>query len=644
MKKYLLLFASVAIVFNCLGQKAETTLYQAGFRTFELVDSSRIYKHNTSEKDRLHYRPVDLDVWYPSTEKTSKKLFFGDLFKLMEQRAVNYQDQKDYSGVMEELAAFFVAGLGLEAASGSQLLKVKTNSYENSEPATGQFPLIIYMAGFNGMGFENFKLLESLAENGYVVVSVWSFGRYPGDMTMEKADMLSQVQDAEFALKTLRNYAELAVDFENIGVLGYSWGGLSAAALAHRYPGIKAMVSLDGSEMHYYGESEPEDDYMNEIYSADLIHPETKSCPYLYLESGTKLVEFTPTDVYDYFKKVNAPKNYLRFVDGNHEDFSSITSILEASDRAVKIHNIILDISLLFFNKHLKNEPGFVVRYDELLSDRLITNQPFKAGDEIADELVLSGAVLAAKDLAFLPYVNIGIVNSDRGTVSAQDGTFQLRLDESYLDDTIRFSAIGYKSKGFLVRDFFAQKANASVMLEEKISELHEVIITAKGLKTKTLGNKTRSKFLSTGFFYDQTGAEMGIKINIRKAPTYVDKFNFHISYNRLSAKVLFRLNIYSVKNGQPFENILTQNIIIPVAAKQTGLISVDLRAYDLVLRDDVIVTLEWIETAESVKKGEGIYFSLGLVAGRTFLRNSSQGKMKKMRGLGIGFNLDVRY
>ena len=644
MKIYILLAAFFAIFQHCIGQHTATKFFQAGFKTFSLVDSTRQYKPNTQPADSLHYRPVDLDVWYPATGKTNGGLLFEDLFRLFEQRAVKYQDNEDYSGVMEELAAFFVAELGLGIENGNHLLKVKTDSYENGKPAIGQFPLIIYMAGFNGMGFENFKLLENLAENGYIVVSIWSFGRYPGDMTMEKADMLAQVQHAEFALKTLRNHAELAANFENIGVLGYSWGGLSAAVLAHRHPDIKAMVSLDGSEMHYYGESEPEDDYMNGIYNADLIHPETKSCPYLYMESGSKLTDFTPTGVYDYFKKVSAPKHYLRFVDSRHEDFSSFLTILEVSDLAVKTHGMILDISLSFFNKYLKNEAGFIIQYNELSANEQITNQPYKIHREPTGKLILRGAVRDAKTLTSLAYVNIGIVNSDRGTVSAHDGTFELTLDKNHLNDTIRFSTVGYKSKAFLVRDFFDQKANISVTLEEEIPELTEVIIMAKGLESKTLGNKTKSKFLSTGFFYDQTGAEMGIKINIKKVPTYVDTFNFNISYNRLSAGVLFRLNIYSVEKGQPFENILNQNIIIPISAKQTGLIAVDLRKYDIVLKDDVVVTLEWVETEEEVKKGEGIYFSLSLVSGSTFVRYSSQGQMKRKRGLGVGFNMDVRY
>jgi hypothetical protein len=88
----------------------------------------------------------------------------------------------------------------------------------------------------------------------------------------------------------------------------------------------------------------------------------------------------------------------------------------------------------------------------------------------------------------------------------------------------------------------------------------------------------------------------------------------------------------------------LTENIIIPIHAKQTGLISVNLKEYDIILNDDVIVTLEWIKNEGENNKGEAIFFSLGAFSGGTFVKKSSQGKLKKHSNMGVGFNLNVRY
>ena len=87
--------------------------YEAGFKSVALVDSSRVYKPNTSTSHPLHYRPVELDIWYPSEEMGNQALTFGELFQLFEQRAVKYQDEQDYTGISNELAQFYVAELGV---------------------------------------------------------------------------------------------------------------------------------------------------------------------------------------------------------------------------------------------------------------------------------------------------------------------------------------------------------------------------------------------------------------------------------------------------------------------------------------------------------------------------------------------------
>lgn len=67
-------------------------------------------------------------------------------------------------------------------------------------------------------------------------------------MTNEMEDMLEQVYDAEFALNYLSDYQGFNLDLTHLGVLGYSWGGMSGGALAGRNPDIKAMVSYDGTK------------------------------------------------------------------------------------------------------------------------------------------------------------------------------------------------------------------------------------------------------------------------------------------------------------------------------------------------------------------------------------------------------------
>ena len=617
--------------------------YHTGFKSFQLKDSVRIYKPNTELTDKLHYKPVDLDIWYPSNEKKGKALKFGDLFKLFEQRAVKYQDNVDYSGITNELAQFYVAELGV-GTDGQKLLNIQTNSFSDLDPSATKHPIIIYMAGFNGMGFENYKILEKLAQNGFLVVSVWSFGRYPGDMTNQKEDMLEQVYDAEFAIRYLKQNISFNADFNSIGIIGCSWGGMSSAVFLDRNPNTKAFVSLDGTETHYFGDEDENDRFIQEIYDSKLLNPKTQNVKYLYLESGNKLDEFQPSNDYNYFRELNSEKYYLRFTKSTHADFTCIPSILEASKNSVQIYNDIENLTIDFFKKSLDNKDGFKQVWENISTLNYTTKELYNISSNPNTATEITGIILDNKTNAPLPYVNIGILNKEFGTVTDNNGKFILNLKEELVNDTIRISSIGYKPVEFLVKNMTQKRQPISIKLEEQISELGEVVITAKAYKKKTLGNKSQSKFISTGFSYDQLGAEMGVKINVRKNPTFVDAFNFNISYNRLSAKSIFRVNFYSIEKNKPKENILTENILVSIEPKQVGKITVDLKPYDIVLTNDVIVALEWIETDGENNKEEAIFFSLGMFNSGTLYKKSSQAKFKKHSSMGVGFNVDVRY
>ncbi len=99
---------------------------------------------------------------------------------------------------------------------------------------------------------------------------------------------MEQVFDGELALKMIKSDTRFDVDVDKIGVLGMSWGGMSAAILLDKHPEIKAMASLDGSEVFYYGDTEEEDVLLTEIYDSDVLHPEKIKAAYLYMEGKNK--------------------------------------------------------------------------------------------------------------------------------------------------------------------------------------------------------------------------------------------------------------------------------------------------------------------------------------------------------------------
>ena len=136
-------------------------------------------------------------------------------------------------------------------------------------------------------------------------------------------------------------------------------------------------------------------------------------------------------------------------------------------------------------------------------------------------------------------------------------------------------------------------------------------------------------------------GSETGIKIRLGKNPVLLKSFAFNISENRLDTAV-FRMNIYHFKKGVPSENILQKNVLIPIG-KQIGRYLVNLTDYKLVMKDDILISLEWIEGSSSASQKGSIFLSAGFLNSATWHRLTSQGEWKKASGIGVGFNVVVQ-
>src|SRR6187397_1443780 len=128
------LFTLIILLFlvNCTettSKKSEP--YQAGFKTIHTVDKSRIYKPNTDTADYLHYRPIDIDIWYPADSSAADSmLLVHDLLGLFEQRANYYTASNVGNGLAAQIAQLFCTGF--KCSDSTTLLRFKTNSYKDA--------------------------------------------------------------------------------------------------------------------------------------------------------------------------------------------------------------------------------------------------------------------------------------------------------------------------------------------------------------------------------------------------------------------------------------------------------------------------------------------------------------------------------
>lgn len=339
------LFVTIA----CSQPKQED--YPIGFNVLRTTDTSRLYKTNSKTTDYLHYRPLDIDVWYPAQAVSVDSLLtFGDFLRLLEKRANYYTASTVSTGYATQLADYLCKGM--KCSDTTRLLNYKTNSYRNAQPAQGKFPLIVYLASYNGMGHENYALVEEWVKKGFVVVSINSIGRYPGDMTMKKEDLLEQVNDALYSINYLKSNP--SIDFSKIGVTGYSWGGLAGSLVANKIRQAACLVSLDGSEFHHYGVPEEDADF-EDIVNSPSFERMSISIPYLRLEQSPIAAKSGKDSVYNFLMKTSGEKQVIKIDSASHEDFSCMPTTVKKSggcpnnDRFGKIATL----SLNFFQKHL---------------------------------------------------------------------------------------------------------------------------------------------------------------------------------------------------------------------------------------------------------------------------------------------------
>ena len=253
---------------------------------------------------------------------------------------------------------------------------------------------------------------------------------------------------------------------------------------------------------------------------------------------------------------------------------------------------------------------------------------------------ILQGRIIDAFAKEPLPFVNIGVLKKELGTVSNEDGFFFLEVPDLFAKETLRFSMIGFDERDFQVADLEAiLLSDNTLVLAEQTTFLEEVVLTAeKKWDTRVSGNSTTSKLLITGFTSNQLGNEIALFVKVKKTPAYIDGIQFSVVEN-IYPEVRFRVNVYSCDYRFPDENILKENIFVTLKQSE-GLISVDLKEYDILVDDDVFISLEWIDEDLG---SEGLWFSAGVFGKSIYARSTSQAEWKKQRGLSLGMSVTLR-
>ncbi|MEW7277413.1 carboxypeptidase-like regulatory domain-containing protein [Aquimarina sp. 2201CG1-2-11] len=241
-----------------------------------------------------------------------------------------------------------------------------------------------------------------------------------------------------------------------------------------------------------------------------------------------------------------------------------------------------------------------------------------------------------------ISYVQVGFLDEGIGTISNKQGFFKLEFDEEKLgaNPKMRMSRIGYKSIELTMDQLFTQfeKSNR-IYLEPDTTISKNSITDISNPKTSVFGFIGDESSVKSWEDMNTLGAEIGTLIKINKKQTKLNSLEFDVLENT-SSGILLRVNLYSSINGKPGKNLLKEEVR-HLIKKGIGLQHIDLSSHNIVVNEDVIVSIEMLEVY-----GFDLKFSISGTkgAGEVFVKDVSQGAWRKLKDMTMGFVLEGQY
>ena len=244
----------------------------------------------------------------------------------------------------------------------------------------------------------------------------------------------------------------------------------------------------------------------------------------------------------------------------------------------------------------------------------------------------ITGNVIDKNSGKPIPYVNIGIVEKNFGTISDDVGQYKLTFSKHQLKDYILFQHVSYEPKAILVEDLIK---GTDVYLKERVNALNEVIISSKVVKRKKIGIRTHNPLLWGGLgIGDEDIYEIAQEIKTNRTLRLVD-FNIFLRIYQDSLPFKYRIKLYKSADGVPGDLMIDDNIIIDGVVP--GWNTVDLEPYNIIVEGNFFVSIEFLPNPHA--EMHNIYAGSVMIGGNRYARSSSLGKWDKAPG---GYKLYV--
>ncbi|MCU4174842.1 carboxypeptidase-like regulatory domain-containing protein [Carboxylicivirga sp. N1Y90] len=266
----------------------------------------------------------------------------------------------------------------------------------------------------------------------------------------------------------------------------------------------------------------------------------------------------------------------------------------------------------------------------------------------IAQEI--NGLVIDSESELPLAYVNVGVINTPKGTISNDHGEYTLNCKNLPADCKVQISMIGYESQTFGINDL----KNKTISLTRKPIALNEITIKWKEI-IKEVGTSKTSKTAGVcgwGGTDFGKGHEIGLLVNLGDELVKVKDFNLRIRKHSFDT-IVFRLHIRQLENGLPTYELLSESIYLPIT-KPKGWQKFDLSAYNILLKGKVAVSIEWIKISKVMEKNlikmngskvatPNVLFDMNGKKGTLYTRRGSAAKWRVQEKSSPGFYITIK-
>ena len=257
----------------------------------------------------------------------------------------------------------------------------------------------------------------------------------------------------------------------------------------------------------------------------------------------------------------------------------------------------------------------------------------------ISQAQTISGTVISKDDNQPVPYAKIGIVNNNFGVQADENGEFQIKLDDISKDKELIVAVPGYKQFRSTVQDFIMQNPH-DIILDEKVTNIQEVVITPKNYKEKNMGVNSKSKSMMFTPNMEKGNAvveETAVAFSSGKR-LKINKININFSRFESTKPIKVRYTVYDDVDGKPGNLILDHDIITTINKDQLedSTFSLDVSKENIWAEGKFYVGIQFIGQADGKVALSGALFRAG------FYR-SFYGPWEKIGMAAPAINIDVR-